>query len=209
MACAAGQYTPGPGYDACLSCPAGSYCLTPFEDPVQCPPGHYSLGGQTNCTLCAAGEECPDQSQGPALCLEGEYSFSGNYTCTLCPAGYRCPSTSQAPLPCAAGQYSSAGATNCSVCQPGQRLHTGNSISRALTVHVRLSLPVNCGFPCALYTGKLQQHSRGCRLHTVPPRIRMPRHDICLCVGLSAWHVLYWRTEPVHWLPGGSRVSAH
>ena len=55
--CDPGKYSPGEGYDSCLDCPQGHYCVNATVTPVICPAGYYCPVGTTaaNEFPCPAG----------------------------------------------------------------------------------------------------------------------------------------------------------
>ena len=101
IACAAGEYS-DLGYDACLPCQAGHYCVgaTGIDDMVnnaKCPAGLYCAEGteveptpsaRFNCTI---GHYCPEETVLPVECPVGYYmNETGAEVCTICDSGYYC-----------------------------------------------------------------------------------------------------------------------
>lgn len=66
----------------------GHYCDAGTDNPVQCPPGSYTVTTQNSaCLECPSGKYCEDGGV-PLQCLEGFYCGNGTgYDQTPCPAG--------------------------------------------------------------------------------------------------------------------------
>jgi len=92
-------------------CPAGYYCPTTNQTPMNCPPGFY----------------CPNEGLNyPIICPSGTYCpFIGTINYLQCPLGYYCPQNTSNPIPCPTGTIStSASSSNCSICPGGYTCST-------------------------------------------------------------------------------------
>jgi len=97
--------------DACLACPAGSFCSVEGTSDYRaylCPPGHY----------------CPyAKTRSPSPCPSGTYvGKPGAATleeCLPCPEGFACPEATAWPQPCQNGTYCPAGSGSATECRPG------------------------------------------------------------------------------------------
>ncbi|XP_062816991.1 zonadhesin isoform X2 [Anolis carolinensis] len=121
--CPTGTFLPQPGmmsYNACLSCPGGSYCQGEGLASVSgmCIAGYYceASSSHPDQKLCPPGFYCPKGTGSPTPCAPGSINpHSGKWAavdCELCPAGYFCSGLGKtAPEgTCSSGYY----------CPPGQ-----------------------------------------------------------------------------------------
>eukprot|EP00116_Pleurobrachia_bachei_P018476 sb/3478738/ len=82
-----GDETGSTSEDACMLCPAGSYCPERSQEPILCPAGYYSTEAGADsldiCRTCPSGYYCPNE--GIVVPIE-------------CPDGYSCPEGSTEPI---------------------------------------------------------------------------------------------------------------
>ena len=96
---------------ACIPCPAGSFCPNITSSPISCPDGSYSLGFATVCIECPSGHFCDISRKNsvPQPCPAGQYSNKSATACTVCSAGYACKGSDISPTPpsglCSIGYY--------------------------------------------------------------------------------------------------------
>ena len=96
---------------ACIPCPAGSFCPNITASPIDCPDGFYSLGFATVCTECPAGHFCDTARKDsvPLPCPAGHYSNKSATECEMCSSGYACKGSDISPTPpsglCSLGFY--------------------------------------------------------------------------------------------------------
>ena len=85
-----------------------------------CPPGTWSVAGNTVCTPCPTGTYTDQWGSSPCkICPAGHISASsGSTTCVACPAGTN-QTTATECSPCQAGYYSPSASTECFNCAPG------------------------------------------------------------------------------------------
>ena len=105
--------------DACLQCPAGSFCTGDSSPARECTPGSYApRPGMALCALCPAG-----QYQGGV----------GAEACESCTLYSWCSEGSSAPTPCATGTVGSLpgliSADQCDACPPGFWCSAGVAIA--------------------------------------------------------------------------------
>ena len=105
--------------EACVFCPAGSYCLQGAHEPWPCWPGTFQeQQGQTKCSDCPAGTECWAPGMIAATpCPAGTYEL--NDQCMVTPPGTYSSASSTQPKVCQAGFFSYAGAAECEECPVG------------------------------------------------------------------------------------------
>lgn len=102
----------------CIICPVGKYCLFPELDPVNCPSGYYSLGGEPRCSICPAGFSCSSTSSLPSKCSSGYWSDPGSVSCLPCPSNYECINGRK--FRCPRSHYSTGTTGLCTPCTSGQ-----------------------------------------------------------------------------------------
>jgi hypothetical protein len=80
LPCPIGTYNPSTGkedIDACIACPAGSYCYMAGATAIgfSCEAGYYCTSGSSKQTQeeCPQGSYCPASSTAPILCSAGSY----------------------------------------------------------------------------------------------------------------------------------------
>lgn len=120
VACRAGHFSHGGAHSACTPCPKGSSCpVTDGFSNMPCPPGTWSLEGQTSCTPCPPGTQCGVGGlSAPTDCARGSYAeLPGSAHCVMCPPGFSCGVANKTRCPL--GWYSAAGSASCSACPAG------------------------------------------------------------------------------------------
>eukprot|EP00163_Fabomonas_tropica_P011852 TRINITY_DN227_c0_g2_i1.p1 TRINITY_DN227_c0_g2~~TRINITY_DN227_c0_g2_i1.p1 ORF type:complete len:7500 (+),score=2428.07 TRINITY_DN227_c0_g2_i1:177-22676(+) len=133
--CAPGTYQPSTANDTCITCPAGSYCLSNETLPITCPPGSYCPPGTGHPYqyLCPNGtyssgsgleriDQCTDCPPGKYCEGMGQTAVTGDcdpgYYCVLA-ARYARPAPDATGGPCFPGTYCPGGASNYTICDPG------------------------------------------------------------------------------------------
>lgn len=116
LPCHDGLYQPKTGQLECESCAVQSNWYTPpdnmpHEQCLECAPGYYITGSDSNeCVECSAGMAC-DGTQERKVCFAGTYSpSSGASACTRCEPGHVSPNFESQPQ----------GQTVCSACPAGK-----------------------------------------------------------------------------------------
>ena len=92
--CPGGTYSAALGQSSvstCVTCPAGSFCVTGATAPLPCSAGTVSLEGVASCTKCVAGTH---------------QEREGSTGCKHCPAGSYCAEGASTPVPCEGGTFS-------------------------------------------------------------------------------------------------------
>ena len=105
--CPGGTYSNALGQSSvstCVTCPAGSFCVTGATGPLPCSAGTVSLEGVASCTKCVAGTH---------------QEREGSTGCKRCPAGSYCAEGASTPVPCEGGTYGpAAGLSRSTQCLP-------------------------------------------------------------------------------------------
>ena len=82
------------GERKCQLCPAGKECVTPWDTPVDCDDGFYSLEGSVNCYPIPPNMEANTlgaKTMKPTHCPAGHVSGLANTAgCEICDATYGC-----------------------------------------------------------------------------------------------------------------------
>ncbi|KAG1697654.1 hypothetical protein DVH05_016093 [Phytophthora capsici] len=132
---------PADAWPACITCPAGYYCIEATVTPKPCGKGKFSTSGSKTCPPCEAGYFCNSETTSAAnmrsnalgwaspgalygTCYNGSYCPAGSDSepaleTDACPPAYYCPTATPAPVICPAGTYSNlTGQDSISDCTP-------------------------------------------------------------------------------------------
>ena len=112
-----GSYCPV-GSSSQVSCPGGSYCVTPSNRTV-CSSSTYCPPGSTAPINCTSGVLCPSNSSAPTPCTAGGYCPERSSAPTPCPAGAYCPAGSSAPLNCTERSFCPSNSSTPLLCTAG------------------------------------------------------------------------------------------